>query len=102
MKNLLKKILAFFHIPWDKFLHCSVCAGATLIVALGTFFMGKWYSIIAGGLFALGLGLGKEYGDSKASGNKWSWGDVVADCIGIILGGLLLLLVYAIIGLVKR
>ena len=102
MKKLVKKILAFFHIPEDKFLHTIVCAGATFLVALGTFFMGKWNSIICGGLFALGLGLGKEYGDSKATGNTWSWEDIVADCIGIVIGGLLVLLLYVIMGLVKR
>ena len=28
--------------------------------------------------------MGKEYGDSKAQGNTWSWGDIVADGLGIV------------------
>jgi uncharacterized protein YfiM (DUF2279 family) len=41
---------------------------------------------LIGAFFALGLGLGKEYGDSKASGNKWDWWDIVADVVGIVIG----------------
>jgi len=40
--------------------------------------------------FALGLcigaSIGKEYGDSKASGNKWDWVDILADLVGMALG----------------
>lgn len=36
--------------------------------------------------FGLGASLGKEYGDSKAFGNKWDWYDIVADCLGLIVG----------------
>lgn len=35
---------------------------------------------------AIGLALGKEYGDSKAHGNHWCWLDILADSIGITLG----------------
>lgn len=76
----------------DKVLHFFACLAATVAAALATFKMGMWHSIIAGALFALGLGLGKEYGDSKASGNKWSWGDIIADLLGIIAGSGILLL----------
>lgn len=37
-------------------------------------------------LMALGLAIGKEYGDCKASGNHWCWWDMLADGIGIIYG----------------
>ena len=67
----------------DKFLHAGVCFIATLLVSIATFLLGQAGSIISGSLFALGLGLGKEYGDSKAKGNKWDWLDIVADCVGI-------------------
>lgn len=70
----------------DKVLHFLACLTATVITGLATFKLGMWPSIIAGSLFALGLGLGKEYGDSKASGNKWDWWDIVADVLGIGAG----------------
>lgn len=97
MKKLLQKILAFFHIPWDKFLHFIVCFGATFLMGIATFFLGQLASMFCGGLFALGLGLGKEYGDSKATGNKWDWWDIVADVIGIGVGSLLVFIAYSII-----
>ena len=98
MKKLLQKILAFFHIPWDKFLHFIVCCGAAVLSSIPSFFfMDKWQCVYSSFLFPIGLGLGKEYGDSKASGNKWSWGDVVADVLGVIVGSLLVLLTYSII-----
>jgi len=35
---------------------------------------------------AVGLSVGKEYGDSRAVGNKWDWWDIYYDAIGIIIG----------------
>ena len=35
---------------------------------------------------ALALGVGKEYGDECAEGNKWSWGDILYDIFGAIIG----------------
>jgi len=76
----------------DKVLHFFACLLGTIVAAIATFWMGMWHSITAGALFALGLALGKEYGDSKAPGNKWSWGDILADLIGIAAGiGILVL-----------
>lgn len=77
----------------DKFLHAIVCLGATVTIGLLMFWQGKVASCFCGGLFALGLGLGKEYGDSKASGNKWDNWDIVADCVGIVLGIVPLLII---------
>lgn len=70
----------------DKLLHLGACFVATVVACLCTIFLGKVSAIICGALFALGLGLGKEYGDSKASGNKWDWLDILADVVGILLG----------------
>ena len=76
----------------DKLLHAGVCCVASAAVALATFFLGNWPSVCCGLFFALGLGLGKEYGDSKAPGNRWDWWDVVADVVGMIAGAGLVLL----------
>ena len=40
----------------------------------------------AGFLGGLAAGIGKEYGDECAEGNEWSWQDIVADCIGSLVG----------------
>lgn len=54
----------------DKWMHAGVCLVAALVHPL----------------FALGLALGKEYGDKKAAGNHWCWKDLVADAVGIAIG----------------
>jgi len=46
--------------------------------------MSPWY--FSGALVAWGLGLFKEYKDSKTPGNAASLGDVVANVGGIITG----------------
>jgi uncharacterized membrane protein len=61
----------------DKLYHFSVC----FVIAL--------YSTEA----AFAAALAKEYGDSKAYGNFWSWWDIVADTLGIILGTVIRVLI---------
>ena len=43
-------------------------------------------SCMAGFLGATACGIGKEYGDSKAHGNIWSWPDLAADIAGAVVG----------------
>lgn len=45
-------------------------------------------AILSGFISGLCLGIGKEYGDSKAQGNEWSWGDIVYDIIGAAIGSM--------------
>lgn len=77
LKNLFKKICDRLHIPYDKALHF----GVNVVLAL----FGIWYYSLGVGL-CIGASLGKEYGDSQATGNKWSWSDIVADMIGMGVG----------------
>ena len=77
MKKLIKWICDKLHIPYDKALHC----GVNVILAL----FGIWYYSLGIGL-SIGASVGKEYGDSKATGNKWSWGDILADMLGMGCG----------------
>lgn len=70
----------------DKIKHFTYCA-------LGTFFPGIIIGPTYGVCFGVGLGLGKEYGDMAAMGNIWSWGDILADALGIIVGALLAFLI---------
>lgn len=76
----------------DKLAHAGACFFGTAIVACSMFFLGKAGSILCGAWFSLGLGLGKEYGDSKASGNHWDWLDIVADIVGIAFAVICLLI----------
>lgn len=53
----------------DKLLHFLACFAAT--------FVSPW--------LAVGLAIGKEYGDSRAIGNKWDWMDMLVNATGIAL-----------------
>ena len=61
----------------DKILHFLVCFLAAIISPM----------------FSLGLALGKEYGDSKASGNHWCWWDIISDTTGIVIGTVIRILI---------
>lgn len=65
----------------DKVLHFLVCFMITFLLS--------FINPIFGAFVALIIGLYKEFTDSHKVGNFWSWGDIIADCLGII-GGILL------------
>ena len=79
--------------------HFIICAIATLL-AFGLYapFVPFWYVFSMCPMLGLGLGIGKEYGDSQASGNKWDMTDIVADILGIGAALVWLLLMYFIVG----
>lgn len=62
----------------DKLLHAGVCMAVSLIHPF----------------LALGLAVGKEYGDKNASGNHWCWWDLLADLAGIAVGSAVRFLVF--------
>lgn len=43
-------------------------------------------AIVGGWLAGMFLGVGKEFGDSRASGNAWSWRDFLFDVLGSSVG----------------
>lgn len=53
----------------DKLLHFGVC----LITG------------ILSPMLAVGLAIGKEYGDKRAKVNHWCWWDIAADAAGVAL-----------------
>lgn len=72
----------------DNLLHILASFGvaaliATLIANTGANTLGACLSGFLGGM---ACGLGKEYGDSKAQGNKWSWKDIGWDAVGAVVG----------------
>lgn len=77
----------------DKLLHFICCFIVSAIMAVinglcGIILVGMINSFACG----IAIGVGKEYGDSKAKGNKWDWKDIIADAIGALLGSLIVLL----------
>jgi len=75
----------------DKIFHFLVCLVASLGVGM--------INPFAGAMFAAGLGIGKEYGDSKATGNHWCWWDLLADALGLAIGTAAAVLLRKLIGL---
>lgn len=76
----------------DKLLHLICCFIISFCIAQingsqGIIFIGLINSFLCGLL----IGVGKEYGDSKAEGNTWDWHDIIADAIGALLGSLTIL-----------
>ena len=87
----------------DYILHYGVCFLSTSIIGILSFlvvnhFFGYIPGIVAslfGAVFAIGLGIGKESGDKNNPNSGWSWGDLVADWLGILVGyTFLILLLY--------
>ena len=62
----------------DKVLHFLVCFLVTFILSFINPFFGAFVALI--------IGLFKEFTDSHKVGTYWSWGDIIADCLGIIFG----------------
>jgi len=82
----MKSIIDFIKKHLDKLAHF----GVNFIMALSAFW--DWHFAVG---LCLGASLGKEYGDSKASGNHWCRWDLLADALGCGLG---LFVVYLIKG----
>lgn len=71
----------------DKKQHFLTCMTAAFVAGFPFLAMGSpLTAIVSGSCFSAGLALGKEYGDSKAAGNKWDWFDILADVGGLIIG----------------
>ena len=74
---------------------CVTCIGAFaigILVAVALRLQGvggddAFFGVaLAGFCGGLAAGVGKEYGDECAEGNRWDWQDIAADCIGSLVG----------------
>lgn len=87
-----------FKIQFTDVLHivaCMLCAfTVSAIIAHTT--TSPTPCIVGGWLAGMFLGVGKEYADSRASGNYWSWSDMLYNFIGSSIGCWGGLLTYAI------
>jgi len=72
----------------DKVKHFFV--NAVVVISVTLMLLGLGFEPIpaytASVFLAAGLSIGKEYGDSRAVGNKWDWWDICYDILGIIIG----------------
>lgn len=71
---------------------CAFCVSAIIAHTTTT----PTPAIVGGWLAGMFLGVGKEFGDSRANGNSWSWRDFLFDFIGATIGSFGGFLVYAI------
>lgn len=83
----------------DKILHFAISTLCAFVVALlFSFITDLWVALLAAFIATLLLGAGKEYGDSKASGNHWCWYDLIADATGATAGCIIVWIVIFIVG----
>ncbi len=75
-------------IQTDKIKHLAVCFIVSAVAAVIESAFGASYhlSFLAGIIAGVAIGVGKEYGDKCAIGNRWDWNDIIADAIGALLG----------------
>lgn len=79
--------------------HFIICAIATLpSFGLHAPFLPFWHVFLMCPLLGIGLGIGKEYGDSQAGGSRWDRTDMVADILGIGAAPVWLPLMHFIVG----
>lgn len=72
----------------DKIKHFTACFIVAFLTALIEAALGAeyHYSWLAGFVAGIAIGVGKEYGDKCAVGNRWDWSDIVADSFGAVAG----------------
>ena len=86
MKKLYNKIANFLcSFTSDKYIHFIVCMILVQLIALSIPF---YYAM----LIVFILGLGKEIFDSKQKDDKFDIKDLLADILGIIIEGLILMI----------
>lgn len=86
MKKLYNKIANFLcSFTSDKYVHFIVCMILVQLIAL---FIPVLYAM----LIVFILGLSKEIFDSKQQDDKFDVKDLLADILGIIIGGLILMI----------
>ncbi len=78
-------------IQQDHLKHFCVCLAVAFTASSIEACCGASYpqSFVAGIIAGGAIGVGKEYGDKCAPGNKWDWSDIAADTVGAVIGSAL-------------
>lgn len=91
----------------DKYIHFGVCLAIAYVarVVFGWMSVPVIVAALIGFCCAMCTGIGKEYGDKLAPGNKWDWYDIIADALGALIGcfgGIIPVIIFALNYLVIR
>ncbi len=72
----------------ESLLHMFVCFVVAMVVAAIYAHTSATVTIcvVSGFLVSMAAGLGKEFGDSRATGNAWCWNDMLWNLIGALSG----------------
>lgn len=75
----------------DKITHCIVCLIISLLFGyfLNKFNCKYWYIFTF--IIVFSIGLAKEFGDYMNPISGWSWGDIIANTLGILIAWLIFL-----------
>lgn len=75
-------------IQQDKIKHFAACFAVALTASATEAAIGATalHSAAAGFMAGIAIGVGKEYGDRCAPGNRWDWADLAADTLGSVFG----------------
>ena len=90
LKKIAAKVATFLNCGVDKVYHYAVLIVIMLINILAYQLPMIWFLAIVG----IEIMLTKEYADSKCKGNIFSWKDIFAGALGILIvvGGYLLII----------
>ena len=88
MKSIWASILKVLK-RGDFWLHAGACGIVAVFVSMILVHVSAGNglpAVLGGGMAGFFCGLGKEYGDSRSPGNRWSWLDILGDIVGSAIG----------------
>jgi len=72
----------------NNWIHFTCCMLIALVVSIVLGMLSNWYvGALAGLSTAIGTGVGKEFGDMKAT--NWNWYDILSDIVGAFVGAII-------------
>lgn len=90
MKRINQLVNRLASIGSDKYLHFLACQMISFLTAkiVGCLVPYGW-ALLVGFVTAITVGLVKEFRDRREPGNMFSWGDVIADLAGAVVGAMM-------------
>ncbi len=84
MKRINQLVNRLASIGSDKYLHFLACQMISFLTAKIVVPYG--WALLVGFVTAVTVGLVKEFRDRRETGNMFSWGDIIADLAGAVVG----------------